>query len=75
MLSVEKHELKQAKYPVVYVHVHPKFRLRHSSTRLDDTGCAVSMYSSTSATITSRMRGESSPRLEQIADIVSRAPF
>lgn len=36
MLKVEKHELKQAKFPVVDVHIHPKFRLRHSAERLDD---------------------------------------
>ena len=36
MLAVEKHELKQAKFPVVDIHVHPKFRLRHSAKRLDE---------------------------------------
>ncbi len=36
MLAGEKHELKQAKFPVVDVHVHPKFRLRNSAKRLDE---------------------------------------
>lgn len=36
MLAVETHELAQAKFPVVDVHVHPKFRLRHSPKQLDE---------------------------------------
>ncbi len=36
MLNVKQHDLRQAKFPVVDVHVHPKFRLRNSPERLDD---------------------------------------
>lgn len=35
MLEVDEHLLVRAKFPVVDVHVHPKFRLRHSSELLD----------------------------------------
>ncbi|REK17387.1 MAG: amidohydrolase [Planctomycetota bacterium] len=35
-LKVDEHDLQKAKFPVVDVHVHPKFRLRHSAERLDD---------------------------------------
>ncbi len=34
MLKVDEHLLTRAKFPVVDVHVHPKFRLRHSAEQL-----------------------------------------
>lgn len=36
MLKVEEHKLARARFPVVDVHVHPKFRLRQSPELLDD---------------------------------------
>jgi predicted TIM-barrel fold metal-dependent hydrolase len=36
MLRVEEHKLQRAKFPVVDVHVHPRFRLRQSPEQLDD---------------------------------------
>ncbi|MEX0678715.1 MAG: amidohydrolase family protein [Pirellulales bacterium] len=36
MLEVEAHPLERAKFPVVDVHVHPRFRLGHSPERLDE---------------------------------------
>jgi predicted TIM-barrel fold metal-dependent hydrolase len=36
MLAVQEHRLARAKFPVVDVHVHPRFRLRGSAERLDE---------------------------------------
>jgi len=36
MLKVESHDLRAAKFPVIDVHTHPRFRLRHSPERLDE---------------------------------------
>jgi predicted TIM-barrel fold metal-dependent hydrolase len=36
MLKVDEHKLARAKFPVVDVHVHPKFRFRQSPELLDD---------------------------------------
>lgn len=35
MLKVDEHRLTRAKYPVVDVHTHPRYRLRHSPELLD----------------------------------------
>jgi len=36
MLQVEEHHLARAKFPVVDVHTHPRYRFRHSPELLDD---------------------------------------
>lgn len=36
MLRVEAHDVRRAKFPVVDVHVHPRYRLRHSPELLDE---------------------------------------